>query len=320
MFHINSPVISSLPLTNLLSSTSKVDVYLKMDALQPSGSFKIRGVGNMCYKAVHEKGCIHLVCASGGNAGKSVAYAGRKMNVSTTIVVPQTTPELMRKKIQEEGATLIVHGSVFDEADRFARTLAAQPGHVYIPPFDHPDIWAGNASLVKELYESVKIGEIPKPAAIVTVCGGGGLLCGIVEGLHEVGWADIPVVVAETDGAHALHHSISSGQLSSLTAITSIAKSLGALQVCEAAYLWTQKHPIIPVLVSDAEAVGACIRFADDHRILIEPSCGAALAVLYSKPEVFLQFSSQPIVVIVCGGNVVSLELIQQWKTNYNIS
>jgi len=322
MLHIKTPIVESLALTKLLSDNGDgkgvQGVYLKLDFLQPSGSFKIRGVGLMCQKAVLERNCKYLVCASGGNAGKSVAYAGRKLNVPTTIVLPESAPPYVREKIQEEGASVIIHGRVFDEADKYARELAVRtPNAEYIPPFDHPDIWEGNATIIKEVYESVQNGEIPKPGVIVTVCGGGGLMCGIIQGLHEVGWDDLPIIVAETDGAHSLNHSIQQKCLSKLDSITSIAKTLGALQVCEQAYLWSNKHQVLPIIVSDAQAVDACVRFADDHRVLVEPACGTGLAVAYQKLDVLLKYKSQPILIIVCGGNIVSLEMLAQWKKSH---
>jgi L-serine/L-threonine ammonia-lyase len=103
-----------------------------------------------------------------------------------------------------------------------------------------------------------------------------------------------------------------------LPAITSIAKTLGAARVSEAAFNWTKKHKVIPVVVTDKQAVNALEKFADDHRVLVEPACSATLAAIYDgKVASELLHGadlSDGILAIVCGGNVVSLDLIQMWK------
>jgi L-serine/L-threonine ammonia-lyase len=99
-----------------------------------------------------------------------------------------------------------------------------------------------------------------------------------------------------------------------LAAITSIATSLGARQVCARAFEWTHRHPIHPVVVSDAAAVRACLTFLDDHRILVEPACGAALAAVYDPTPQLEPFES--ILVIVCGGATATVEQLQQSNTS----
>lgn len=109
LLHVDTPLLHSVPLTRKIGS----NVWLKLENLQPAGSFKIRGIGNLCSKAVRLYGSdIHLVCSSGGNAGLATAYAGRQLDVPVTIVVPKTTSEFMREKIEGEGAEVIIHGEV----------------------------------------------------------------------------------------------------------------------------------------------------------------------------------------------------------------
>ncbi|MBC3813197.1 pyridoxal-phosphate dependent enzyme [Undibacterium aquatile] len=304
--HITTPVLAHRPLSAQLHKS----VWLKMDNLQPSGSFKLRGIGLMCQRAA-ALGAQHFVCPSGGNAGFAAAVAGVALGLPTTIFVPETTAESVRAEIRAIGATVIVTGKVWDETNQAALQACEQPGAVYIPPFDHPDIWNGNATLIDEV-----AGTLDFDVVLCSV-GGGGLLSGIVQGLHRNGLAHIPVIAVETEGAASLHASVQAGELVTLPAITSIATTLGARRVAQQAFDWMQKHEIHSVTVSDAQAVAACLAFADDMRTLVEPACGATLAVAYQNLPVLKEFK-RPLIV-VCGGIAVDMVKLEAWKTQFNL-
>jgi L-serine/L-threonine ammonia-lyase len=156
-----------------------------------------------------------------------------------------------------------------------------------------------------------------------SVVGGGGLLSGILEGLYNVGWNDIPILISETKGAESFNISIEEGKLITLPSITSIATTLGARKVCNNVFEWSKKHKIYSIVVDDSEAVNACINFLNDERCLVEPSCGAALASIYSrniKIKNILEGIKEPIVVvIVCGGSGISLQHLDIWKKQFNL-
>ncbi|KAL9981852.1 hypothetical protein ACROYT_G010613 [Oculina patagonica] len=314
--HIKTPLHES----HAMSKLAGFPIYLKLENVQPPGSFKIRGVGNLCQKAM-QRGCDHMVCSSGGNAGLAAAYSARKLNVPCTIVVPGTTPMLIVERIREEGATVEICGNAWDDADARARTLAKQPGYAYIPPFNHPDIWEGVATVIHEAAE-----QLPeKPDMVVVSVGGGGLLSGVLQGMHNVGWTDVPVVAMETNGADSFDAAVQAGELVTLDAITSIAKCLGARTVAAKALEWTQKHKVINHVCSDEEAVLACERFADDHRMLVQPACGAALACVYERLFKVWQEEGKlgelkSALVIVCGGSSVTMKAIKEWKEKLGLN
>jgi L-serine/L-threonine ammonia-lyase len=283
-----------------------------MDALQPSGSFKLRGVGRFCRHAV-ETGAAAIICASGGNAGFAASYAGRQLGVPVRIVVMTTTTAEAKRAIQALEAKVEVHGSVFDETDEYARGLAARTGAAYVHPFNHPLVWDGHATLVDEV-----VANGAEFDCVVTSVGGGGLLVGIVMGLRRNALSHIPVIAVETVGADSLHQSIAAGGLITLPAITSIATSLGARRVADEAFAVTKSHPVTSVTVTDAQAVAACLKFADEHRVLVEPACGAAIAVLDAHPELMARFE-RPLVE-VCGGVGVSLRRLLEWKEMFGDS
>jgi L-serine/L-threonine ammonia-lyase len=294
--HIRTPLILSDPLSRVLGA----EVWLKLECLQPSGSFKIRGIGYLAQQLV-ARDVTHLVCSSGGNAGIAAALAARRLGITATIIVPRTTSARMRARIEAEGATVRVHGAAWDEADAEARRVAAEPGNAYLPPFDHELIWRGHATMIDEI-----AAEHPAAfGAVVCSVGGGGLLCGVLEGMHRAGWATTPMLAVETEGAASFDAAVRAGKLVTLERITSIATTLGAKTVCAEALRWASRHEIRRQLVTDDEALEACRRFADDHRLLVEPSCGAALAAVYGQAPALNGASS--LLVVVCGGAAVSL-------------
>ncbi|MES2582700.1 MAG: pyridoxal-phosphate dependent enzyme [Pseudomonadota bacterium] len=298
--HIETPLLQSRQLSQL----SGRPVWLKMDALQAPGSFKIRGVGHACTQHV-SRGARRLVSSSGGNAGLAVAYAGRTMDVPVTVVVPQTTSERAKELLKLEDAEVIVHGASWQEANELALSMVG-PTDAFLHPFDDPLLWRGHATVIDEVARAGL-----KPDAVVLSVGGGGLLSGVAEGLHRNGWGNIPIIAVETEGAASFHAAAKAGHAVQLDQISSIATSLGAKRVCEQAVKWSKEHTIESVLVSDKSAVGACERFLADHRVLVEPACGASLALAYENSPALQRFDT--VLVIVCGGATATVEQLQQW-------
>lgn len=293
--HINTPLLDSRPLSLLTGN----HVWLKMDALQPSGSFKIRGIGLAC-QTYFENGAQRFISSSGGNAGLAVAYAGRMLGVPVTVIVPETTSARAIALLRQEQADVIVHGSSWQEANQFAMALVTDHD-AFLHPFDNPLLWQGHASLIDEV---VAAGLLPD--AVVLSVGGGGLLCGVVEGLRRNHLAHVPVIAVETEGAASFHAAVNAGHAVELEKISTVATSLGAKRVCNQALDYASSHPIISELVTDAEAVRACRQFADDHRVVTEPACGASLACFYEQKAVIKPYRNP--LVIVCGGATMSLD------------
>lgn len=281
-------------------------VGLKLENLQPARSFKIRGIGRLCQHHF-ARGAHTLVCSSAGNAGYAVAWAGRALGLPVTVVLPESSPEWMRQRIAALGARLIAHGRVWDDANAHALQLATQPRTAYVPPFDHPLLWEGHASLVTELAE-----QCPRaPDAIVLAVGGGGLLMGVLQGLAQVGWQRTRVIAVEPEGAAALACSLACGRVVELDAPRSIASSLCVRRIAPALLAACRTQPMLPVSVSDAACTQACVRLADEHGLLVEPACGAALAPLYTGHPALA--GARDVVAIVCGGQVVTLEQLASW-------
>ena len=373
-----TPLIRSAPLSALLtkslaaaasSSNKPMQVYLKLDCLQDSGSFKDRGMAHLCWTLQQQiqeeksssspgndvtdtsinkkkKKKMVLISSSGGNAGLAVATVGAKLGLPTQVVVPQTTKPVVIGTLQSLGATVTVHGEHWNAADALARQrvqdLAENAANdtvaAYISPYDHPLLWTGHSTLVDEIVHDVP-SFLSEGGTLIVSVGGGGLLCGALEGLARYQAAaaassssssrTTTVVAAETQGASSFGQAWQAGRVVRLPSIDSVATSLGALEVTPVSLERAQQHVragghVHSAQCTDAEAVEACLRFAKDHRILVEPACGAALAVVYSerlRQQILLEpdHVQGPIVIEVCGGSGVTIELLTKWKEDFGL-
>lgn len=292
--HINTPLAHS----QFLENTIHKSIYFKLDALQPSASFKLRGIGRLCQQYAAE-GMREFVASSGGNAGISVAYCGMHLGLPTTVFLPSTSHQLFINEIESYGAKVVIAGDVWDDAHLAASQYAEQHNAAYIPPFDHPVIWDGHATLIHEVDDAGL-----RPEAVIAAVGGGGLACGILEGMHQRGWDNIPLIAVETDGADCFAQSIRAQKMVTLEKITSRATSLGAKHVTPRLMTWLNQHEIHSVVVIDDEAEQGARAFAKDKRILVEISAGAALSLVYSNHPILKPYRT--VLVEVCGGVNVS--------------
>lgn len=294
-----------------------------------------------------------------------------------------TTPMMISKLFTAGASKVIQEGASLYQADAYLKEhiLPQDQWGVYIPPFDHEDIWQGAESVAEEVVRQMG-GE--RPDGIVCSVGGGGLMIGICQGLEKVGGAkregavngkggeevyQTEVIAVETLGADSLNQAIKAQQLITLPSITSIATSLGCARVASRALdialglspslpppislppsplpspssspaetssslpdptitsdksrIPMKNSKVVPTLVTDKEAIQACVQFLDDERILVEPACGATLALVYTGRlrEVMKGRLTEDskVVLVVCGGSNISLEVLQRYKMEYGL-
>ncbi|KAI8912351.1 pyridoxal-5'-phosphate-dependent protein beta subunit [Powellomyces hirtus] len=307
-------------------------IYFKLDALQPGGSFKIRGIGHHITKQLEAHPHLRIVVSSsGGNAGMAATVAGTALNLEVLVFVPSSTPLMMTTRLRAAGAQVIVAGTVWDEAHAAALLYVAERGAdtaMIVHPFEGEALWEGHSSMVDEIADQLPTGVVPD--AVICVVGGGGLLSGVVQGLERCysGGNKKPTVVAvETEGAASLAAAFAAGRPVPLAGgITSIAKSLGAVQISSQPLVLRDRYGADKVrshVVTDAQAVAAVMAFSDEFRILVEPSCGAGLALVYSQGELVKALPElgpdSVVVVVACGGGMVTLELIDTWRKMFGL-
>ncbi|KAI5918914.1 tryptophan synthase beta subunit-like PLP-dependent enzyme [Camillea tinctor] len=342
--YIETPLIPS----PALSRVAGCNIFLKLENLQPSGSFKSRGIGTMMQRAMLARSSpeVHFYCSSGGNAGLAAVTAAGVLRRPCTVVVPTSTPARVVAQLRARGAAHVHQcGANWSEADAFPREtlLARDAGGVYVPPFDHADIWDGVGTLVDEVCAQMPALQSPSSSssegrgridAIACNVGGGGLLNGIMEGVVRNFAGDGPRVLAlETRGAHSLAVAVEARALVALPAITSVATSLGAPCVAARTLEWALSGRVAHAVVDDAAAVRAAARFADDARILVEVACGATLAAVYEDGGRLLrealgfgavgdreeEWRAKNVVLVVCGGNNISLEMLRGYVEKFGV-
>ncbi|KAK5112914.1 hypothetical protein LTR62_003736 [Meristemomyces frigidus] len=324
---------------SILTKSSRI--LLKHENLQPSGSFKSRGVGNhllASLRRTRNPENVHFFCSSGGNAGLACVHAANTLSRPSTIVVPLSTKPMMVAKIRAAGASEVVqYGATWKEADAYLREVVIRSAEgrgeegVYVPPFDHEDVWDGNQTVVEEIGEQLVemagqegFGE-DAPAVVVCSVGGGGLFNGVMQGVLAAGWNETEVLAVETRGAHSLQESLVQGELVTLPGITSKATSLGATRVSERTFQLASKFMetghVKSVVLTDAEAAMGCWRYADDERTLVELACGVNLALCYGgrlEKALGRQVGKdEKVVIIVCGGSNVTTQMIEGWRQEY---
>lgn len=248
-------------------------------------------------------------------------HAAIALDRPATVVVPLSTKPMMIAKLRAAGAHHVVqHGASWREADNFLREqlLERDENGVYVPPFDHPDIWTGNATMMAEVAE--QLGEA-SPDVVVCGVGGGGLFNGVMQGLDDLGWSDVPVLAVETKGADSLNVSLEAGELVTLPGITSLATSLGATRVSDKTFEYAQRVNVKSVVLSDAEAAMGCWRLADDERLMVELASGVNVALCYNgKLEEVLGrrlTKESNVVIILCGGSGVTVEMLVDWRRQF---
>lgn len=271
--------------------------HLKLENEQPIGAFKIRGAYNAIRRlpsAVRERGVITY---SSGNHGQAVAYAAQQFGVRAVVTMPETAPAVKVEGVKRWGGEVVFAGRTSEDRRIAAEQIAAQQGLAIVPPFDHPDIVAGQATVALEIVE-----QLPEVETVVVPVGGGGLISGVVAGLAAA-QSRAAVWGVEPTGAPKLQRSLAAGKVVRLERTGSIADGLITLNVgtIPFAELTRERNRIRGVVLVEDDSIRAAVQFLwRTCRFAIEPSGAATTAALLmgAVPR------SRTTVLVVSGGNV----------------
>lgn len=336
---ISQPFVKSslVEVTDTLAVRPPCRVFFKNEYEQPSGSFKLRGIGNLVTKSYEEARAnfphkdIHVYASSGGNAGLAAAYAARFHNIKCTVVLPTVSKQEVIDKLQEYGAKTIIQGANIYEADQHLKTIMRNIDQtkcypIYCHPFENPLIWEGHSTLVDEVMQSQLLSQDQsKVRGFVCSVGGGGLYNGIHQGLVR-NKVPADILLIETDQAPTLHETIKAGKVITLKSVNSMATSLACSFLSSQSLVNYNDQSQIKThigSIDDLEAIKGSVNFYNNYGVAVEPACGASLSLLYNQvPLLTLKFSNlQPddiVVVVVCGGSCTNVDGIKKFETLIN--
>jgi len=291
-------VESPLEPAKRLSARTGNRVLLKREDLQPVFSFKLRGAYNKITRLSQEALERGIIAASAGNHAQGVALAASRRGVRATIVMPKTTPAIKVEAVRALGGRAVLFGDAYDEASRHAAKLVQAKGLTYIPPFDDPDIIAGQGTVGMELLRQHQDGI----HAIFVPVGGGGLIAGIsafVKSLRP----DIKVIGVEPEDAASMHAALAAGRRVTLDQVGLFADGVAVRQVGKETFRVCRRTVDEVVLVSTDEICAAIKDIFDDTRSIAEPA--GALAVAGIKKYVERErIEGQVLIGIVSGANL----------------
>jgi threonine dehydratase len=240
-------------------------LVLKLEHLQLTGSFKIRGALNTLLSGPRPD---HVVTASGGNHGLGVARAAQLLGLSATVYVPVSAPEGKVRRIEAAGAKLIRHGASYAEAAEFAREFAAVPGTKYVEAYNDTLVVSGQGTVALEI-----VSELPEVDTIAVAVGGGGLAAGVASAAGGRLTAAV-----EPEHCCALHNALAAGQPVDSTVDSVAASALGATRVGDVPFSVLRSAPLTSLLVTDTELLAARDRLWEEFRLAVEPAAAAPFA------------------------------------------
>ncbi len=287
------PHIRKTPIIEMRSAEigiDSVEVVLKLELFQHSGSFKPRGAfTNMLMRDVPSSG---VVAASGGNHGAAVAYAAMKLNKPAKIFVPTVASPAKMNRIRSYGADLVVTGERYAESLLASEEWATKTGALPIHAYDQPETLLGQGTVAAEFHD-----QDPNLDTLLVAVGGGGLIGGMAA------WyaGDVKIIGVEPENAPTLAHALRAGHPVDAPAGGVAADSLAPKRVGELMFPIAKKYVSNVALVSDDAIVQAQKFLWDRLRIVAEPGGAAALSALLSKQ--YVPQKDERLGVVVCGGN-----------------
>ncbi len=289
---------TSLDHASMISARLDNSVWLKREDQQPVFSYKLRGAHNLIStldKASRKHG---VIAASAGNHGQGVALAASKQGIRALIVLPKSTPEIKVNAVRRLGAEILLHGNNFDEASAHAHKLAQEQKLFFVPPYDHPLVIAGQATVGVEIIEQ----SPGLPDIIFVPVGGGGLIAGIAAHV-KMHHPQVRIIGVEPDEAPSLHHALLAGKPVCLEQIGIFADGAAVRQAGQEPFRIAQQLVEQVLLVSVDEICAAVKAIFEDTRSIPEPAGALALAGLTQFVQ-HEQIKNQRLVAIFSGANV----------------
>jgi threonine dehydratase len=291
-----SVFLSPCAYSEMLSRATDTKLWLKLENLQMTGSFKERGACNKLMAMPADERARGVICASAGNHAQGVAYHAQRLGIEATIVMPEITPLVKVQSTRSFGPRVVLHGANYDEAYEKAREIEAAENRVFVHPFDDELVMAGQGTIGLELLE-----QNPYLEAVVVAIGGGGLTAGIALAIKETN-PRIKVYGVETAVIPSMKAAIENGSPVTVPAARTIAEGIAVRRAGDKPYEVVKKYVDDIVLVDEEEIAEAILALLEKEKTVAEGAGAAPLAALLHKriPTIL----GKKVAVIVGGGNI----------------
>ncbi len=291
-------VVKRTPIERSTSLGGMVDarVFLKMEHLQWTGSFKTRGAYNKLKYCLETDGIEHAIAASAGNHAQGVALAATRLGVNATIVMPKTAPQTKIDATRNYGATVELHGSDFQEAMQYAQSLAGSDAEAtFIHAYDDPLIVAGQGTLGVEMYE-----DLPEVDTVIIPIGGGGLIGGVATAFATLN-PEVRVIGVQAKEAATVHDSLDKGIPQLLSSVDTIADGIATGGISDLTLSLIEEYVDEVVEVSDEAIARSILLLLERAKQLVEGAGAASVAGLLSDA---VDVESETVMPLLGGGNL----------------
>ena len=294
-----SPYINYTPLIHSLALSKNLEVYLKLECLQVTGSFKLRGATNKLLSLTNEQKNKGVIAVSTGNHGKGVAHAAKQIGIKSTIFMSSMVPEHRKKAIESLGAKVEIIGNNSDEADLYAREFAKKNNITLVHPFDDLDVIAGQGTVGLEMLE-----VMPDIDSVIIPTSGGGLIGGIALAI-KLQKPNVKIIATSMKRGPSMYESLKAGKPVDVKEEETLADCLGGSIGLENQYTFgICKDVIDDFILIDEPKIAEGIKFNfEKHKLVTEGA--AATSIMAVKDQLSSHFGKNTIC-LLCGGNIDS--------------
>lgn len=310
-----SPVVKKtfLKKSKTFSDMTQTNLYLKMENLQLTGSFKIRGAYNKIHHLTTSEKEKGVVCSSAGNHAQGVAHAASLLDVQSTIFMPIFAPPTKILATKTYGADVILEGETYDDAYESAKKFAKKKDASFVHAFNDPYVIAGQGTIGLEVFNDLHDIDV-----ILVPIGGGGLISGISIALKHLK-PDVQIIGVEAEGAKAMLQSVQAGKIIPMKTISTIADGIAVKNPGDITFDIIKKYVDDIITVTDVEIAQAMYHLLQRAKIVVEPSGAVSLAAALKTKKIF---RGKNIVSVISGGNVnlsMLTQVIEQGMLSNNL-
>ncbi len=293
--HVLKNVVRHTDLIKAPAINPEVDIYLKPENLQVTGSFKVRGSGYMISQLTDEEKAKGVIACSAGNHAQGVALAATKYGIKSVICLPDGAPISKVEATKGYGAEVVMVEGVYDDAYAKALELRDEMGYTFIHPFDAENVIAGQGTIGLEI-----MNEMPDVDAIIVPIGGGGLISGVALAAKKLN-PNVKVYGVQSAGAPSMYNSVKDGKIERLDSVSTIADGIAVKEPGENTFNYVKEYVDEIVTVTEDEIATAILTLIEQHKMISEGAGAVSVAAaMFDKVPV----KGKKVVCVVSGGNI----------------